>query len=325
MRRRVLLSAIVLIAFVVGVVGCYVKFPTFGGRIELEEQYLKKAKGTKDKILLIPLSGIVSSSSSRGAFSSRSNMVEELGMQLEKARKDERVKGVILSINSPGGGVTASEIIYHKITQFKKERDVPVIVLMGDVATSGAYYVSMAADRVIAHPSTITGSIGVISMFLNLEGLMGKVGVEVVTLKTGEMKDVGSFARPMTDPEKEYIMAILTEMFDIFVDRVASSRKQLSKDEILELADGRVYTAKQALEAKLIDEIGYFEDAVSAAKKKANLTAASIVAYEWAWNHKYDVYSMMNPKGPVDINLLKIDLATLDSLGRPGFYYLWAE
>lgn len=324
MRRRVLLPAIVLIAFAVGVVGCYVKFPTFGGRIQLEEHYLKKAD-TKDKILVIPLSGVITSSSSRGTFSSTANMVEELGMQLEKARRDKRIKGVILSINSPGGGATASEIMYHKIMQFKREKDVPVVVLMGDVAASGAYYISMAADRIVAHPSTVTGSIGVISMFLNLEGLMGKVGVEVVTLKTGEMKDVGSFARQMTELEKEYIMSILNDMFNIFVDRVASSRKQLTRDEILELADGRVYTAKQALEAKLIDEIGYFEDAASATKKKAGITSASLVAYEWDWNHKYDVYSMMSPKGPIDINLLKIDLATLDSLGRPGFYYLWAE
>ncbi len=325
MRKRVLLSLVLVLALVVGLCGCYVKFPTFGGRIRLSERYLDKAKGTKDKIVLIPLSGIITSSSSRGTFSSSSNMVETLGMQLEKASQDKRVKGLIININSPGGGVTGSEIIFHKIVKFKKEKSVPVVILMGDVAASGAYYVAMAGDRIIAHPSSITGSIGVISMFFNLRGLMDKIGVDVVTLKTGEMKDVGSFARPMKDEERAYIMNILNDLYEIFLDRVLSNRTELTRDELLELADGRVYTAKQALEAKLIDEIGFFEDAVSAVKQEGNIAAASIVAYEWPWNHKYDVYSMMAPGRPIDINLLKLDIGTLDSFGRPGFYYIWAE
>jgi len=325
MRKRILISVVLVLALIVGLCGCYVKFPTFGSRIHLSERYLDKAKGTKDKIVLIPLSGIITSSSSRGTFSSSSNMVETLGMQLEKARRDKRVKGVIININSPGGQVTASEIIFHKIMKFKKERSVPVVILMGDVAASGAYYISMAGDRIIAHPSSITGSVGVISMFFNLRGLMDKIGVDVVTLKTGEMKDVGSFARPMKDEERAYMMRILNELYELFLDRILSNRTELTREELLELADGRVYTAKQALEAKLIDEIGFFEDAVSAVKQESNVAAASIVAYEWPWHHKYDVYSMMNSGRPIDINLLKLDIGTLDSFGRPGFYYIWAE
>ena len=325
MSKRVLVSVVVVLALVLGLCGCYVKFPTFGGRIRLSEHYLDKVKGTKDKIVLIPLSGVITSSSSRGAFSSQSNTVEVLGMQLEKAKNDKRVKGVIINIKSPGGGVTGSEIIFHRIMKFKKEKSVPVVILMGDVAASGGYYIAMAGDRIVAHPSTVTGSIGVISMFLNLKGLMGKVGVEVVTLKTGKMKDVGSFAREMTEEEQAYIMNILNDMYEMFLDRVLSNRTQLTREELLELADGRVYTAKQALEAKLIDEIGYFEDAVSAVKQEGNLTNASIVAYEWPYHHKYDVYSMMAQGRPIDINLLKLDIGTLDSFGRPGFYYIWAE
>ena len=327
MKKCVLISTVLVLALVVGQMGCFffVKLPAFGERIELSERYLDKAKGTKDKIVMIALSGIITSSSSRGTFSSEANMVEELAMQLEKASKDEHVKGVIISVNSPGGGVTGSEIIFHKITKFKKEKSVPVVILMGDVAASGAYYVSMAGDKIIAHPSTITGSIGVISMFFNLEGLMGKIGVEVVTLKTGEMKDVGSFARPMKEEERAYIMSILNDLYEIFLDRVLSNRTTLSRDKLLELADGRIYTAKQALEAKLIDQIGFFEDAVSAVKQAGRISAASVVGYEWPWNHKYDVYSMMAPGRPIDINLLKLDIDALDSFARPGFYYIWAE
>ena len=325
MRRGLFVSIALVVALAVGLCGCYVKFPTFGGRIRLSEQVLEKAKGTKDKVLLIPLSGIVSSSSSRGAFSSRDNMVEVLGMQLDKAKKDKHIKGLILTVNSPGGAVTASEIIYHKIMKFKKEKDVPVVVLMGGVAASGGYYVSMAGDKIIAHPTTITGSIGVISMYFNLQGLFGKIGVDVVTLKTGAMKDVGSFARPMEPEEKAYIMAILEQMYGVFLDRVLSNRTELTREELLKLADGRVFTASQAIEAKLIDQIGYFEDAVSAVKEEGKFSAASIVAYEWPWNHKYDVYSALTPGRPIDINLLKLDFGALDSIGRPGFYYIWAE
>ena len=325
MRRSLFVSVVLILALVVGLCGCYVKFPTFGGRIRLREQVLEKARGTKDKILLIPLSGIISSSSSRGAFSSRDNMVEVLGMQLDKARMDKHIKGLILTVNSPGGAVTASEIIYHKIMKFKREKGVPVVILMGDVAASGGYYISMAGDKIIAHPTTITGSIGVISMFFNLHGLFNKIGVDVVTLKTGAMKDVGSFARPMKPEEKAYIMTILKQMYGVFLDRVLASRTQLTREDLLKLADGRVFTAKQALEAKLIDKIGYFEDAVSAVKEEGNFAAASIVAYDWPWNHKYDVYSASAPGRPIDINLLKLDFNTLDSIGRPGFYYIWAE
>ncbi len=325
MRRGLFVSIALVVALVVGLCGCYVKFPTFGERIRLSEQVLERAKGTKDKILLVPLSGIVSSSSSRGAFSSHDSMVEVLGMQLDKAKADKHIKGLILTVNSPGGAVTASEIIYHKIAKFKKEKGVPVVVLMGDVAASGGYYISMAGDEIIAHPTTITGSIGVISMFFNLQGLFGKIGVDVVTLKTGAMKDVGSFARPMEPEEKAYIMVILEQMYGVFLDRVLSNRTELTREELLKLADGRVFTASQALEAKLIDQIGYFEDAVSAVKEKGNLSEASVVAYEWPWNHKYDVYSAAAPGRPIDINLLKLDFGTLDSIGRPGFYYIWTE
>lgn len=327
MKKCLLISTVLVLALVVGQMGCFffVKLPAFGERIALSERYLDKASGTKDKIVMITLSGIITSSSSRGTFSSEPNMVEELGMQLDKASKDEHVKGVILSVNSPGGEVTGSEILFHKIMKFKKEKGVPVVILMDDVAASGAYYISMAGDRIIAHPTTITGSIGVLSMFFNLRGLMDKVGVDVVTLKTGEMKDVGSFARPMKDEERAYIMSILNDMYEIFLDRVLSNRTKISRDELLKLADGRVYTAKQALEAKLIDQIGFFEDAVSAVKQAGHISVASVVGYEWPFNNKYDVYSMMAPGRPIDINLLKLDVDSLDSFARPGFYYIWAE
>ena len=187
MRRSI--GILVMLMFVMswGLHGCSIRIPSPSDRIDLREYCVKKAEGTRDKILLIPLSGIVTSSSERGLFSRSANMVEELGMQLEKASKDERIKGVIINVSSPGGEVTASEIIYHKLMRFKKEKGVPVVVLMGDVAASGAYYISTAADRIVAHESTITGSIGVISIVPNVEGLMGKIGVSVETLKTGEM------------------------------------------------------------------------------------------------------------------------------------------
>ena len=325
MRSRALLSALVVVVVASCLLtSCSLKLPSQGDRYMLEERVVQHVKGTDNKILVIPLSGEVTSSSESGIFSSEANMVEELGMQLDRARNDDDVKGVILSINSPGGEVTASEIIYHKISKFKKERGIPVVVLMGNVAASGAYYISMAADEIVAHPSTITGSIGVISVFMNFKGLMDKIGVEAVTLKTGKMKDVGSSVRPMTEDEQEYINVILKEMYELFLDRVLSSRKELTRDQLLTLADGRVYTAKQALEAKLVDKIGFFDDAVSSVRRLANVESCSIVAYEWPWNRKYDVYSMMSP-GAVDINLLKVNFGSLGTSARPGFYYLWAH
>ena len=170
------------------------------------------------------------------------------------------IKAVVVQVNSPGGSVVASDEIYHMLLDFDK----PVVVWMGDVAASGGYYISCGGDYVIAHPDSLTGSIGVISQFINAEGLMEKVGVEALVITSGPHKDIGSPFREMTAEEQALWQTIIDEVYGDFVAVVARSR-DLPEETVRELADGRVYTGRQALENGLVDAVGTPDDAVAKA------------------------------------------------------------
>jgi protease-4 len=170
------------------------------------------------------------------------------------------VRAILLYVNSPGGGVRASDVIYHALQEAGK----PIVVYMGDTAASGGYYISMAGDWLIANPNTVTGSIGVISEFPTAEGLLEKVGVDFVVITSGERKDFGSPYREMTPEERAYWQATVDEIHADFVAIVAAGRG-LAVDEVLPLADGGVFTGRQALAHGLIDALGYEADAVAKA------------------------------------------------------------
>lgn len=181
---------------------------------------------------------------------------------IQRAAEDPDVKALVLRINSPGGGVVASDEIYHAL----RELDKPIVVSMGDVVASGAYYISMAASHIVANPNTLTGSIGVISQFPNAKELMEKLGIEMTVIKSGKVKDLGSPFRPMTEEEQAIWQAIVEETYDRFVAIVVEGR-DLPEDQVRELADGRVYTGQQALELGLVDALGYEEDAIAEAAR----------------------------------------------------------
>jgi len=179
---------------------------------------------------------------------------------LEQAAATPNVKAVVLRVNSPGGSVVASDEIYHALLDFEK----PVVVWMGDMAASGGYYISCGSDYIFAHPDTLTGSIGVISQFINAEELMDKVGVDVVVITSGPRKDMGSLFREMTEEEQVLWGEVIDEIYEGFVGLVAEAR-DLPLEDVRELADGRVYTGRQALELGLVDEVGTPDDAIAKA------------------------------------------------------------
>ncbi|HEX9153933.1 MAG TPA: signal peptide peptidase SppA, partial [Nitrospira sp.] len=235
--------------------------------------------GTGDgKVLLLDLSGIISSQD-KDALIQQPNMVAALKEELTKATKDEMVKAVVLRINSPGGTVNASDILYHEIKTFKASRKIPVVVSMMDVAASGGYYAAMASDAILVHPSTVTGSIGVIMLTVNAKGLMEKVGVEANAITSGPRKDMGSPFRTMTAEEKAIFQGVIDSFYLRFLAVVQEGRPNLSADQIKKLADGRIYSGDQAKAAGLVDEIGYLDEAIELAKKKAGLTEARVVTY----------------------------------------------
>jgi protease-4 len=227
--------------------------------------------------------------------------------ELDKARKDDRIKALVLRINSPGGTVSAADMIYHEISQFKQERQVPVVACCMGLAASGGYYVAQAADEIIAHPTTLTGSIGVVAMKFNVKGLMNKVGVDQDTVKSGPWKDFWSPFKPATEAEKQMMQAIIDDFYRQFVQLVEQNRK-LTRQEAQKVADGRIFTAAQARSLKLVDKVGYLDDAVKAARQRAGLPEAQVVIYQRPDSYRPTVYSL----GP----------ELFQDLG-PQFLYLW--
>ncbi len=290
------------------------------GKEQIQEVVLVKSEA-KEKILLLDISGVIASSMRPGIFDKEGDILSQVYYRLKKAAEDSLVKGIILRLDTPGGEVTASDIIYHEILNFKKRTGIPVLALMMGLTASGGYYIASACDLLIAHPSTLTGSIGVISLFPNLEGLLDKVGIQVHVIKSGERKDSGSAFRQMTPEERERFQEIVDEYHQNFQDVVYGNRKEyLSRADLAKMADGRVLTASQALEAKLIDEIGYFDTALERILELAALPEANVISYTYFPQRKTNIYASSLKNEPLLESMSFSDM--VQSL-KSGFYYLW--
>jgi len=275
----------------------------------------------REKILVVDIDGTISSALETGLFAREKSVVARVFERLERAAADPQVKAVILRLDTPGGEVTASDIIYHEVLRFKERTGLPVIGLMMSVAASGGYYIASACDVILAHPSTITGSIGVISVFPSVESLMSKVGVKVNVIKSGPAKDSGSPFRDMTEDDKKLFQTIIDESYEGFLAVVATGRKgKIAEADLRKIADGRVYTAPQALKLGLIDAIGYFDDAFAKARGLASLKSAKVVSYTYYPKTKSNIYaSQLGSFSPLDAKVLESMLALLTTV----FYYLW--
>lgn len=290
------------------------------GNEQIEEVVLIKSPA-KEKILLLDISGMIGTTVKPGMFDREGDILSRVYYRLKKASEDKRVRGIILRLDTPGGEVTASDIIYHEILNFKRRTGIPVLALMMGLTASGGYYIASACDYLIAHPSTLTGSIGVISIFPNLEGLLEKVGIEVQVIKSRERKDSGSVFRGMTDTERNEFQKIIEEYHRNFENAVYENRKDfLSRADLEKIADGRVMTASQALEAKLIDEIGYFDKALQIILDLASLPEANVVSYTYFPKRKTNIYATsLKSTTPLEsVNFQEM----IQSL-KSGFYYLW--
>ena len=203
----------------------------------------------------------------KGTISDSKNFIEEL----KEYGKRANVKAVVIRIDSPGGDVAASQEIYEAIKKFRAETKKKVVVSMASTAASGGYYVACAADRIFANPGTVTGSIGVIAQWYDYSDLLRWAKMQSIVIKSGELKDSGSGFRPITDKEKIYFQSLIDDMYGQFVSAVSKSRN-IPEEEVRKLADGRVYTGREAKENRLVDEIGTFQDAVDAAAKMGKIT-----------------------------------------------------
>ncbi|MDR4435029.1 signal peptide peptidase SppA [Bacillus tequilensis] len=243
---------------------------------------------------------------------------------LERAKEDKTVKGIVLKVNSPGGGVYESAEIHKKLEEIKKETKKPIYVSMGSMAASGGYYISTAADKIFATPETLTGSLGVIMESVNYSKLADKLGISFETIKSGAHKDIMSPAREMTKEEKNIMQTMVDNSYEGFVD-VISEGRGMSKAEVKKIADGRVYDGRQAKKLNLVDELGFYDDTISAMKKDhKNLKNASVISYEESFGLG-SLFSMgANKMFKSEIDFLNMR-EILSQSGSPRMMYLYAK
>jgi protease-4 len=287
----------------------------------------RTVEGTGDaKIILLDVSGFLSDEAATGTLTigsppPRLSPLARLREQLLKAEKDSRVKALVLRINSPGGTVTASDIMFQELDLYRQRTRQPVVAVLMDVAASGGYYVALAADTIVAHPTTVTGSIGVVMVSVDARGLLDKLGVSTATIKSGALKDMGSPFRPLAPEERTIFQTIIDGLYTQFVGRVVE-RRRLPEPAARALADGRVYTAEQALRHGLIDRIGYMPDALAVARNAIGVTEARVVVYHRPREYRATYYA----RSESATGGLESSLGRLLPLAGPGpqFLYLWS-
>jgi protease-4 len=242
----------------------------------------------------------------------------EVYWQLKAASEDKTVKGVIVRVDSPGGTLSGSDQIYNEIRDFRKEKKKPVVAFMQGVAASGGYYTSVACEKIIAEPTTITGSIGVIMGYLVLQQLLEeKLGIQPIVVKAGEKKDWPSSFKVPTEEQLQYMQTrIIDPAYERFIDVVVDGRKELTEKDVRRLADGSIYWADEAVKEKLIDEIGYLSDAINKMEMMAGIEKAQVIAYRKPFSFS-DILAA-EAKSP-----LQIDRRMLYELAVPQVLYLW--
>jgi len=276
------------------------------------DQYVEKVleEGPADvKIAIIRIDGVIDA-----------DLADAATRQIRQAADDPKVKAVVFRINSPGGGITESDVLHHEIKTRLVAGGKPVVAAMDDMATSGGYYIACAADTVVAQETTITGSIGIIAQFFFLNTLMtNKLGITPVTLKIGEQKDWPNlFAAEMTPEQSEYLMNVLLKPgYERFVDVVALARK-MDRQDVLRLATGRVFMAKEAKQNGLVDDIGYLDRAIEIARTRAGLTEARVVEYA----KPFDLAALLGVSSDTKA-LLSLNAEKLAALASPKVMYLW--
>ena len=313
---------VLALALLLAGAGCSVISVDLSPRIRPFEEETVDGTGSA-KILLLDLSGVLQEDTPSLSLTTpppRVPLLARVREELARAEKDDKVRALVVRINSPGGTITASDVIYREIKEFKARRKIPVVAAIMDVGASGGYYAALAADQIFVHPTTITGSIGVIMITVNAQGLLEKIGVAPLAIKSGPLKDAGSPFRGLTPEERAVFQSVIDDMYGRFVRLVAESRK-MSEAQVRGFADGRIYTAEQARALGLVDRIGYLDEAVAAARAAAGITEARVVMYHRPREYRDNIYSGAPPATGADA--LVSQMAGL--LGGPGarFLYLW--
>lgn len=290
----------------------------------LEEQVLVEGAGffSKEKVAIVTVRGEIRGGDPSGGRSlfAAANSVEETKAQLDRIRRDPEVRAVVLRIASPGGEVTACDVIYNELVKFKKSTGMPLIASIGSQGASGGYYIACAADQIYANPTSIVGSIGVILQHFDASGLLAKIGIQSGPIKSGDKKDLNSFLRAHTPDEHAILQKLVDDMYARFVDVVQAGRPRLSREAVVTIADGRVVSGVQAQELGLVDAVGYLEDALEDARGRAGVGSPTYVRYARSPGRDANIYSCSN----VEATSADFELRLRGSRSTaPQLSYLW--
>ncbi|MCC6581594.1 MAG: signal peptide peptidase SppA [Phycisphaeraceae bacterium] len=280
-----------------------------------------------DRVAMIDITGVILNAEKPGLIQSHENPVSVLTEQLEHARQDSRVKAVLLRINSPGGTVTASDAMYREIRRWKQRTGKPVVALIMDLGASGAYYAACAADRIIAYPTSITGSIGVIFQTVSFQPALGRIGIETQALTSGPNKDAGSWLSRLSPEQRAVLQKLVDDFYLRFIQIVREARPHIPPDQFAAVTDGRVLSGTDALRLGVVDQLGDLHDAFDLAKQQARIGQAELVVYHRPLKYVGSPYAR-SPAQPADagiqVNLAQINLPDGMSATSAGFYYLWS-
>jgi protease-4 len=292
---------------------------------ELQQITVERGHGwSPKKIAMIEVEGMLMNMRTGGFLQPSENKLSLFTQQLELAEKDPDVKAVLLRINSPGGTVTTSDTMYQALVDFRKRSGKPVVASTQDLVASGGYYVACGADHIVAHPTSVIGSIGVIFETFDAEDGLAKLGIRTEAIKSAPLKDLGSPFRHRTDAEREVLQAMVDQYYARFKNVVAERRHITDPDRMNLVSDGRVFTGIDAVRLGLADSNGTLPDALALTRKLANQPDARVIMYKRPHGYTGSIYATANtpepqassPTNTINVNLPLSNLPT-------GFYYLW--
>lgn len=289
---------------------------------QLEETRVAPGKGWfPDKIAIIEVEGMLVNAKSGGLLQATENPLSLFVQELNRAAADSAVKAIVLRVNSPGGTVSCSDAMYQILKRFKAKTHKPVVASCQEVAASGAYYVSCAADRIVAQPTSIVGSIGVIFETYNLQGTMAKLGIRPGAFKSAAHKDIGSPFREPT-PEEDRIMQGMVDEYYARFKGVVTSNRRVPEADFTTVTDGRVFSGQDAVRLGLVDRTGLLEDAIHLARDLAHAPNAEVIEYKRPYGYGGSIYALNSVPQP-KADVLQLQLPEAATLLPAGFYYLW--
>lgn len=290
---------------------------------KLEEVTVAEGRGwSPPKVAIIEVEGVLANARTGGFLQPTENSLSLFTQQLARAAADDSVKAVILRINSPGGTVTAADTMYQMVREFREKTHKPVVASTQDIAASGAYYIACGADKIVAGPTSIIGSIGVIFRTFDVADGMAKLGIRSEAIKSAPLKDMASPFHHMSDEERAIMQGLIDEYYHRFIQVVKTSRPIKDEQTLKLVTDGRVFSGTRAVELGLADQTGLLPDALALAQSLANCSNADIIMYKRPYGYRGSIYAG-EPAEPPQAGSLRLELPIAQLSLPPGFYYLW--